>query len=138
MSNTDNQKKVGINPIAVLEYLAQGKTRDEIRDIYGLSNKDIKDVFQHPDLKGRKTKVAPGFFFIENETPNANNSAPDVSTTENVANDVATGDYMAETAQDTSEEANNAFLVEDVAEDPLQDTDAIASATEASENKWAN
>ena len=138
MSNTDNQKKVGINPIAVLEYLAQGKTRDEIRDIYGLSNKDIKDVFQHPDLKGRKTKVAPGFFFIENETPNANNSAPDVSTTENVANDVATGDYMAETAQDTSEEVNNAFLVEDVAEDPLQDTDAIASATEASENKWAN
>lgn len=138
MSNTDNQKKVGINPAAVLEYLAQGKTREEIRDIYGLSNKDIKDVFQHPDLKGRKTKVAPGFFFIENETPNANNSAPDVSTTENVANDVATGDYMAETAQDTSEEVNNAFLVEDVAEDPLQDTDAIASATEASENKWAN
>ena len=45
---------------------------------------------------------------------------------------------MAETAQDTSEEVNNAFLVEDVAEDPLQDTDAIASATEASENKWAN
>lgn len=138
MSNTDNQKKVGINPAAVLEYLAQGKTREEIRDIYGLSNKDIKDVFQHPDLKGRKTKVAPGFFFIENETPNANNSAPDVSTTENVANDVATGDYMAETAQDTSEEVNNAFLVEDVAEDPLQDTDTIASATEASENKWAN
>ena len=138
MSNTDNQKKVGINPAAVLEYFAQGKTREEIRDIYGLSNKDIKDVFQHPDLKGRKTKVAPGFFFIENETPNANNSAPDVSTTENVANDVATGDYMAETAQDTSEEVNNAFLVEDVAEDPLQDTDTIASATEASENKWAN
>lgn len=54
-------EKVKITTTEVLELLDLGKTRDEIREHYGLSNPDLKRLFKHPRLKGRKTKKAPGF-----------------------------------------------------------------------------
>lgn len=54
-------EKVKITTTEVLELLDLGKTREEIRDYYGLSNPDLKRLFKHPRLKGRKTKKAPGF-----------------------------------------------------------------------------
>lgn len=62
----DNRVKV--SPKAILEFLADGKTREEIREHYGLSKSDMKRVFEHPELKGRKTKKAPGFVFEEEST----------------------------------------------------------------------
>lgn len=57
--------RIKISPKDVLAFLADGKTREEIREHYGLSKSDMKRVFEHPDLKGRKTKKAPGFVFEE-------------------------------------------------------------------------
>lgn len=54
-------EKVKITTGEVLELLELGKTREEIKDHYGISNSDIKKLFKHPKLKGRKTKKAPGF-----------------------------------------------------------------------------
>lgn len=52
-----------IDPRDVLNFLADGKTREDIRNHYGLSKSDLKLLFQHDMLKGKKTKVAPGFVF---------------------------------------------------------------------------
>lgn len=52
-----------IDPRDVLNFLADGKTREDIRNHYGLSKSDLKLLFQHELLKGKKTKVAPGFVF---------------------------------------------------------------------------
>lgn len=55
--------RVVIYPQDVLNFLADGKTREEIRTHYNLSKGDMIALFKHPDLKGRKTKKAPGFVF---------------------------------------------------------------------------
>ena len=63
-----SENRVKINPKDVLALLADGKSREEVREHYNLSKGDLKKVFQHPDLKGRKTKKAPGFVFEEDTT----------------------------------------------------------------------
>ena len=49
----------------VLDLLEQGKTREEIQSIYGLSVKELKMLFSHPKLKGKKTKKAPSFILVD-------------------------------------------------------------------------
>lgn len=48
----------------VLEMLRQGKTRDEIGTHYGLNGVDLKKLFQHPQLKGRRTHKEPSFIVV--------------------------------------------------------------------------
>lgn len=83
--------RVVIYPQDVLNFLADGKTREEIRTHYNLSKGDMIALFKHPDLKGRKTKKAPGFVFatpseaisdrdnetnaVQNESDNVQDSA---------------------------------------------------------------
>lgn len=57
--------KISVNPNEVLNMLANGKTREEIRLTYNLSKSDMKLVFQHPLLKGKKTKKEPAFVFSD-------------------------------------------------------------------------
>lgn len=118
--STDNQNKVPVSVPAIRQMLKEGKTRKEIQDHYGLSGVDMKDVFQHPDLKGRKTIVPreKGFFFID-ETPNS----------DGVLND---------SFEDSSSDESAQQEVEQEEVDALEDTDGVEEATEASENKWAN
>ena len=78
----DNRVKV--SPKDVLAFLADGKTREEIRKHYGLSKSDMKRMFEHPDLKGRKTKKAPGFVF-EEDSP-----SEEIFNTDNATSDTAT------------------------------------------------
>lgn len=58
--------------------LANGKTRKEIQEHYGLSGKDLKHLFQHSKLKGLKTKkpFAPSFEVVD-DTNNENNTSHD-------------------------------------------------------------
>lgn len=55
--------QVEITPALILDMLAQGKSREEIRVELGVSKTDIKAIFTHPELKGRKTKKKPGFIW---------------------------------------------------------------------------
>lgn len=57
-----------INVKDVLALLEDGKTREQIREHYGLTKRDIVLLFKHEDLKGKKTRIAPGFVFAQ-ETP---------------------------------------------------------------------
>lgn len=58
--------QVQLSVEGILADLDNGLTRDEIQSKYGLSNKDMKQVFSHPDLKGKKAKTKPGFVWGEN------------------------------------------------------------------------
>lgn len=59
------EKKVSAS--AILGMLEAGKTREEIGTELGLSKAQTRAVFQHPSLKGRKTKVnhMAGIEFID-------------------------------------------------------------------------
>ena len=49
-------EKIQITISSVLNDLANSMSREEIRDKYSLTNAQLKQVFSHPQLKGRKTK----------------------------------------------------------------------------------
>ena len=84
-----SENRVKINPKDVLALLADGKSREEVREHYNLSKGDLKKVFQHPDLKGRKTKKAPGFVFEEDTTIGASDVVVGITQEPEVANAVA-------------------------------------------------
>ena len=53
----------------VKDLLANGKTRDEIKEHYNLTSKELKFLFQHSKLKGLKTKkpFSPSFEIVDDE-----------------------------------------------------------------------
>lgn len=63
----ENKPKIGIKQVC--DMLKDGKTRDEIAEFYGITKADCKRLFQHPDLKGKKTIKKPelGFEIVEDE-----------------------------------------------------------------------
>lgn len=58
-------QQVPIRIAHVQKMLRDGKTREEIGEFYGLSKADVRRLFQHEDLKGKKTHKKPGFKIIE-------------------------------------------------------------------------
>jgi hypothetical protein len=55
-------ERIQITISSVLNDLANSMTREEIRDKYSLTNAQLKQLFQHPQLKGRKTKKVEVMF----------------------------------------------------------------------------
>lgn len=53
-ATTGTQKVVSVS--AVIEMLEAGKKRKEIKEALGLTHDQLKAVFEHPKLKGRKAK----------------------------------------------------------------------------------
>lgn len=51
----------------VLGMLKKGMTREEIREHYGLKKTDLKKLFQHPKLTGKKTHAKPAFTIVDEE-----------------------------------------------------------------------
>jgi hypothetical protein len=63
-------EKIKITISSVLNDLANSMTREEIRDKYSLTNAQLKQLFQHPQLKGRKTKQVNVLFeLVDDVTP---------------------------------------------------------------------
>ena len=48
----------------VLGMLNNGNTRKEIQEHYGLNGVEVKTLFSHPELKGKKTKKKKELSFI--------------------------------------------------------------------------
>lgn len=66
---TTSNVPIVITVSGVLDDLKNGLTRDEIGTKYGLNKTQVKDLFQHPKLKNKKTikpKVLP--FILEDDT----------------------------------------------------------------------
>ncbi|HRT02628.1 MAG TPA: hypothetical protein P5513_01660 [Candidatus Diapherotrites archaeon] len=49
----------------ILNLLEKGYTRDMLKKHYSLTNKEIKNLFTHPKLKGLKAKKALSFEIID-------------------------------------------------------------------------
>lgn len=49
----------------ILLALQQGVTREEIKEKYSLSNKEMKVLFSHPKLKQKKTHKKPSFILVD-------------------------------------------------------------------------
>lgn len=64
------EKRV-IKTSEILELLEIGKTRKEIAEMYNLSDSDLKRLFKHPTLKGRRSKKELDFI-IEDDTTISN------------------------------------------------------------------
>lgn len=107
--------RVVIDPRDVLNFLADGKTREEIRTHYNLSKGDMIALFKHPDLKGRKTKKAPGFVFA---TPSEAISDTNNGTT-TVGNELLSGQDSPTTGE-ASEQDLDREDVQDLGERPSQ------------------
>lgn len=61
-----SEKKV-ITVQEVLSMLENGKSREEIREHFELNKTELKQLFEHPKLKGKKTKKAPSFIVIDED-----------------------------------------------------------------------
>lgn len=85
--------KVRVTPAMILGMLAEGKDRPAIAEELGLSMKDIKVMFQHPELKGKKVKKVhePAF---EWDTPEDNEEVS--NSTEAVEEDVVVSESKNE------------------------------------------
>jgi hypothetical protein len=60
----------------ILNDLTNGQTRQQIKEKYNLSTAQLKSVFSHPQLKGRKTKkVEQPIDLLDDVTP-VNNPTP--------------------------------------------------------------
>jgi hypothetical protein len=63
-------EKIQITISSVLNDLSNSMSREEIRDKYALTNAQLKQVFSHPQLKGRKTKQVNVLFeLVDDVTP---------------------------------------------------------------------
>lgn len=63
-------EKIQITISSVLNDLANGMSREEIRDKYALTNPQLKQLFQNPNLKGKKTKQVNVLFeIVDDVTP---------------------------------------------------------------------
>lgn len=78
--------QVQLTVSGILTDLDNGLTRDNIQNKYKLSAKDLKGLFSHPSLKGKKTKVAPGFVLTDDTAEIQ--VEENTSTTENASTDV--------------------------------------------------
>jgi hypothetical protein len=53
---TKTMDQINLKISEVLTALDNGMTRDDIQEKYNLSTRQLKSIFQHPKLKGKKTK----------------------------------------------------------------------------------
>ena len=79
----ENSNPTQIKVSDVLEMLNQGKERSEIAAHYGLNGSELKQLFQHPQLKGKKTKKVkvPTFVIVDDVTEGVD--APVADTVDN-------------------------------------------------------
>lgn len=75
--------KVTVRVQDVLEMIEKGKTRKQIQEHYGLNGVELKTVFQHPKLKGKRTRPESRLIILDEEDFRRNdNSGPDSGNTE--------------------------------------------------------
>ena len=81
-------EKIQITISSVLNDLSNSMSREEIRDKYSLTNAQLKQVFSHPQLKGRKTKQVNVLFeLVDDVTPEVV-EVTEVTTITPVINDI--------------------------------------------------
>jgi len=75
-----NQTPETITVTMILEDLDNGIDRNGIKDKYGLQSWEVKQMFEHPTLKGKKARKVRklSFNFVDDTTPDPNQTSIDV------------------------------------------------------------
>jgi len=75
-----NQTPETITVTMILEDLDNGIDRNGIKDKYGLESWEVKQMFEHPTLKGKKARKVRklSFNFVDDTTPDPNQTSIDV------------------------------------------------------------
>ena len=121
----ENKKVIGV--AQVLQHLKDGMTRDDIAEHYGITKAECKLLFQHEDLKGKKTIKKPSFIVVPDATAdNIVLDSPVVGEAEVVTETTETVEDVAETAPEPEE----AEAVEEVTE-----VEAVEETTDDSEEE---
>lgn len=88
-----DKKQIKISEI--LELLQQGKKRSQIAEYYDITDADVKKIFMHPLLKGKKAHKEPSWTLVDD-------SVAEVEAPTNVnAEEVPDETPNAEVIQDT-------------------------------------
>ncbi len=88
-----NQTPETITVTMILEDLDNGIDRNGIKDKYGLQNWEVKQMFEHPALKGKKARKVRklSFNFVDDTTPDPNQTSIEVEATEEEASSMLYG-----------------------------------------------
>ena len=75
-----NQTPETITVTMILEDLDNGIDRNGIKDKYSLQSWEVKQMFEHPTLKGKKARKVRklSFNFVDDTTPDPNQTSIDV------------------------------------------------------------
>ena len=126
--STDNRPKITTSQVIAL--LDEGKNREEIREHFGLTPGDLKKLFSNPQLKGKKTRKAPGFIFEDDSVPAVETAAPEVAADNTTVNSF---DTLVE------EDERTADQIEDDAQQEADREDIAAhEADEETASNWNN
>lgn len=71
------------NAKEILEMLKNGMTREDIAEHFNVSMAEIREVFKHPDLKGRKTRQVPKVRVVGLEEETQEETPQETATEEN-------------------------------------------------------
>jgi len=99
----ENKQVIGI--VQVLQHLKDGMTRDDIAAHYSISKAECKLLFQHEDLKGKKTIKKPSFVIVDDATAEIEVKAEEVvevkkeAITEVVVEEVVEEETVEETVE---------------------------------------
>lgn len=145
--STEETKQVEVVIEDVQQMLIDGKTREEIRVHYGLNKTDLKALFMHPDLKGKKTHRKPGFVIVaktttdekpqelieaENETVVAAEMSAEAMIQEE---EVVAEEVVAEEVVEEVQEELGAETVEEEVQDTAAEDEAAAAIGEEPKRK---
>lgn len=105
-------EKIKLTIAGILADLKAGLDRKQIKAKYGLSSIDLKRVFQHDKLKGRKVSPLPNFELIDDTT-----------------------DDTAEASEGNGQQATASAAVSNVANTPAPDQVKEPAKQAAGDNK---
>lgn len=88
----------------VLNMLRDGNSREEIREHYGLNKADLKRLFLHPSLKGRRTRIKAGFNLIDDVTEDSSTEPASISDT--VTDTISEETVMEEVVMEEEPQSN--------------------------------
>lgn len=107
-SNTNTVEETKVTPTIrisdVIELLETGHTREDIATHYGINKADCKRVFEHPKLKGRKTRKV-GYVLVDDTEENQEESkalTPVKTEEESFTGEVEEKSDVEETVEETS------------------------------------
>lgn len=133
---SEEQKIVKVSE--VLNALHSGKTREEVRVDLGISKAELRMLFQHPQLKGRKTTTSRATsFVIEDDVTAPGTQEAEGSGSEGIAAEEGASNIegQAETTPEKTRRGSKAVAAEEASAPPASASEVTEEAPKEEEDK---